>query len=129
MKLTIFILGENSQSRTETSWIKLRRPDLVNRSLVSMKILKQAVLIPDSKSFGYTTKDVVKEQYNNCMMKGKYEVICELICSKTSDHGTDLESGNKCDTCRGRIQLDHLKEVIHKILCELYISYTCMSYT
>ena len=78
------------------------RPGLVNRSLVSMKIRNQAALIPDSKSFGYTSKDVVKEQYNNCMMKGKYEVICELICSKNSDHGTDDEPGNKCDICRGK---------------------------
>ena len=75
-----------------------------------MKILNQAALIPDSKSFGYTSKDVVKEQYNNCMMKGKYEAICEKICNKTNDHGTDHEQGNQCDTCRGRIQLDYFKK-------------------
>ena len=39
------------------------------------------------------------------MMKGEYEEICKKICSEsaTIDHGTDHESGNNCDICRGTV--------------------------
>ena len=40
-------------------------------------------------------------------MKGEYEEICKKICSEsaTIDHGTDHESGNNCDICRGTVFL------------------------
>ena len=70
-----------------------------------MKILNSVALIQEIKSFGYTSNDDVKERYHSCMMKGKYEKICELICKKVSaisasDPGTD--SANECYKCRGR---------------------------
>ena len=82
-------------------------PDLAGNS-------QKVVLIPDIRSFGYTSNDLVKDQYNNCMMKGKYEEICKKICSEIAiiDHGSDNESGNRCDTCRGKFQI-HFYRGLH----------------
>ena len=67
-------------------------------------------MILEVKTFGYTSNDDVKGQYDSCMMKGEVEKICKLLCSKisASDHGIDHESDNQCDKCRGslRIQCD-----------------------
>ena len=70
---------------------------------VRMKILYEVALIPEIKSFGYTSNDEVKGQYNDCMMKGEVEKICNVLCNKDdgADHGTEHESDDKCDKCRG----------------------------
>ena len=72
-------------------------------NLVRMKILYKVALIPEIKSFGYTSNDEVKGQYNDCMMKGEVEKICNVLCNKDdgADHGTEHESDDKCDKCRG----------------------------
>ena len=77
----------------------------VRLPLSTIKILNSVALIQEIKSFGYTSNDDVKERYHSCMMKGKYEKICDLICKKVSalsasDPGDD--SANKCYQCRGK---------------------------
>ena len=103
MKLSIFILDENSQSSMQSVTDGLSK--LRSLKLTIMKILISVALMQEIKSFGYTSNDDVKERYHSCMMKGKYEKICDLICKKVSaisasDPGT--ESANKCYQCRGR---------------------------
>lgn len=76
----------------------------------SIKILNLVALIQEIRSFGYTSNDDVKERYHSCMMKGKYEKICDLICKKVSalsasDPGDD--SANKCYQCRGKQRYTH----------------------
>ena len=107
MKLSIFILDENSQSSKQsvTDGLSKLRISKSGVSFTIMKILNSVALIQEIKSFGYTSNDDVKERYHSCMMKGKYEKICDVICKKisaisASDPGTD--SANKCYQCRGR---------------------------
>ena len=133
MKLSIFILDENSQSlqksdrptQTWTGHFRWIRPQFeengpdqsysyfwLNNSTATLvrtprKILNKVALIPEIKGFGYTPHDDVKDRFDSCMMKGKYEEICNLICRKiatisASDHGTEYDLANKCYKCRGR---------------------------
>ena len=80
MKLSIFILDENSQSSKQsvTDGLSKLRISKSEVSFTIMKILNSVALIQEIKSFGYTSSDDVKERYHSCMMKGKYEKICDF---------------------------------------------------
>ena len=84
MKLSILISDENSQRspKSDASGNHFGQSGL---PLSLIRILNSVALIQEIKSFGYTSNDDVKERYHSCMMKGKYEKICELICKKVSD--------------------------------------------
>ena len=104
MKLSILISDENSQRspKSDASGNHFGQSGL---PLFLTRILNLVALIQEIKSFGYTSNDEVKERYHSCMMKGKYEKICDLICKKVSalsasDPGDD--SANKCYQCRGK---------------------------
>ena len=124
MKLSIFILDENSQSSKQsvTDGLSKLRSSKSGVSITIMKILNLVALIQEIKSFGYTSNDDVKERYHSCMMKGKYEKICDLICKKVSaisasDPGTD--SANKCYQCRGRQRSTHRSLSVLRSVCPI----------
>ena len=134
MKLSIFISDENSQSSPKSEGTDTEGEHFVHPSPDSgvpwstIKILNLVALIQEIKSFGYTSNDDVKERYHSCMMKGKYEKICDLICKKVSalsasDPGDD--SANKCYQCRGKQGYTHRQgPTWHMVEPKIYFRWT-----